>query len=60
VYGSIGAIIALMILIYINTLVVLVGFDLNTSIEKAAISASKQGNKPQTGLQENTLNTTAE
>lgn len=60
VYGSIGAIIALMILIYINTLVVLVGFDLNTSIEKAAISASKQSNKQKTSLQENTLNAPVE
>lgn len=35
VYGSIGAIIALMILIYINVLTVIVGFELNVSIEKA-------------------------
>jgi len=35
VYGSIGAIIALMILIYINVLTVIVGFELNISIEKA-------------------------
>lgn len=41
VYGSIGAIIALMILIYINTLVVLVGFELNTSIDRAHINAKE-------------------
>lgn len=35
VYGSIGAIIALMILIYINILTIIVGFELNVSIEKA-------------------------
>lgn len=45
VYGSIGAIIALLILIYINTLVILVGFDLNTSIDKAEITARKQKEK---------------
>ncbi|MBL7812291.1 MAG: YihY/virulence factor BrkB family protein [Bacteroidetes bacterium] len=39
VYGSIGAIIALMVLIYINSLVIIVGFELNTSIDKARISA---------------------
>lgn len=42
VYGSIGAIIALMVLIYINTLVVIVGFELNTSIDKAHIQAEEQ------------------
>lgn len=39
VYGSIGAIIALMVLIYINTLVVLVGFELNNSIDKAHLTS---------------------
>lgn len=53
VYGSIGAIIALMILIYINTLVILVGFDLNTSIEKATISAEQ--NKKRSYIKENKL-----
>ena len=32
-YGSIGAIIVMMLLIYFNTLCVLVGFELNKSIE---------------------------
>jgi membrane protein len=42
IYGSIGAIIALMVLIYINCLLVIVGFDLNTSIDKARITKAKQ------------------
>jgi len=41
IYGSIGAIIALMVLIYINCLVVIVGFELNTSIDKARITKNK-------------------
>jgi membrane protein len=41
IYGSIGAIIALMVLIYINCLVVIVGFELNTSIDKARITKKK-------------------
>ena len=41
IYGSIGAIIALMVLIYINCLVVIVGFDLNTSIDKARMSKAR-------------------
>ncbi len=44
VYGSIGAIIALMVLIYINTLVVIVGFELNTSIDKAHILFEEREN----------------
>lgn len=38
VYGSIGAILALMVLIYINILIILIGFELNTSIDKAELS----------------------
>ncbi|MFZ9756115.1 MAG: YihY/virulence factor BrkB family protein, partial [Bacteroidia bacterium] len=37
IYGSIGAIIALLILIYINVLAIIVGFELNASIEKAGL-----------------------
>lgn len=44
VYGSIGAIIALMILIFINLLTIIVGFELNVSIEKALASAKKNKN----------------
>ncbi len=39
IYGSIGAIIALMILIYINILTIIVGFELNVSIEKAKMKS---------------------
>lgn len=55
VYGSIGAILALMVLIYINTLVVLVGFDLNASIEKAAHSAKNRKKQAEPKLQANTF-----
>ncbi len=41
VYGSIGAIIALMVLIYINTFSMIIGFELNTSIDKAEIARVK-------------------
>ncbi|MFN5218834.1 MAG: YihY/virulence factor BrkB family protein [Sphingomonadales bacterium] len=41
IYGSIGAIIALMVLIYINCLVIIVGFELNTSIDKASITKKR-------------------
>lgn len=44
VYGSIGAIIALMILIYINVLTIIVGFELNVSIEKALIQKERKSN----------------
>jgi membrane protein len=37
IYGSIGAILALMVLIYINVFLVIIGFELNTSIDKAEI-----------------------
>ena len=42
IYGSIGAIIALLILIYINVLAVIVGFELNASIEKAGLFSQSQ------------------
>lgn len=44
IYGSIGAIIALMILIYINTLSIIVGFELNTSIDKASLQQKINAN----------------
>ncbi|MFN5547345.1 MAG: YihY/virulence factor BrkB family protein, partial [Bacteroidota bacterium] len=44
VYGSIGAIIALMILIYINVLTIIVGFELNVSIEKALAQRERTKN----------------
>lgn len=45
IYGSIGAILALMVLIYINVFLVIIGFELNTSIDKAEIrQANRQRN----------------
>jgi membrane protein len=35
-YGSVGTLLVLMILIYVNSFVVLIGFELNRSIDKAA------------------------
>ncbi len=37
IYGSIGAIIVLLIIIYVNTLSLIVGFELNSSIDKARV-----------------------
>jgi len=45
IYGSIGAIIALMVLIYINCLVIIVGFELNASIDKARITSLRNEEK---------------
>ena len=45
VYGSIGAILALMVLIYINILIILIGFELNASIDKAEISKQRKLNR---------------
>jgi membrane protein len=44
VYGSIGVLIVIMMLIYINTYILLLGYELNVSIDKAAEETSK-GNK---------------
>ena len=35
-YGSVGTLLVLMILIYVNCFVVLIGFELNRSIDKAS------------------------
>ena len=40
IYGSIGAILALMVLIYINVFLVIIGFELNTSIDRAEIRSA--------------------
>lgn len=45
VYGSIGAIIALMILIYINVLTIIVGFELNVSIEKSLAQQERRNKR---------------
>ena len=50
VYGSIGAIIALMILIYINMLTIIVGFELNVSIEQALAQRDKRAKRLNEGL----------
>lgn len=47
VYGSIGAIIALMVLLYINILSMIIGFELNTSIDKAELKKQLQKSKNQ-------------
>lgn len=42
VYGSIGAILALMVLIYLNVMIILIGFELNASIDKVEISKKRK------------------
>lgn len=39
IYGGIGSFLALMVLVYINMLLIIVGFELNASIEKAHLNA---------------------
>lgn len=39
IYGGIGSFLALMVLVYINMLLIIVGFELNASIEKAVLHA---------------------
>lgn len=51
-YGSIGAIIVLMALIYINSLVLLIGFELNVSIKTLKSRAEKRDAKEKTELAE--------
>ena len=41
-YGSIGTVIVLMALIYINSLVLLIGFELNVSIKTLRSRATKR------------------
>lgn len=45
IYGSIGAILALMVLIYINVFLVIIGFELNTSIDRAEIRSARLAEK---------------
>lgn len=40
IYGGIGSFLALMVLVYINMLLIIVGFELNASIEKARLSSA--------------------
>ena len=41
-YGSIGSIIVLMVLIFINSLILLIGFELNVSIKSLKLIADKR------------------
>lgn len=45
VYGSIGTLIAFMVWIWLNTMVILIGFELNVSIVLGKISRAKNGIK---------------
>jgi membrane protein len=45
VYGSIGSIIAFMVWVWLNTLVILIGYELNVSILLGKISKAKNGSK---------------
>ena len=44
-YGSIGALIVVMMLIYINTYIILLGFELNVTIDKTIAQLGKDTNK---------------
>jgi membrane protein len=48
IYGSIGAIVALMLLIYVNIYAILIGFELNHSINKASIEKLRTQKKMNT------------
>lgn len=50
IYGSLGSIIVLMIWVYINSYVLLIGFEINTSIE--ILQRKKEANKGDTGEEE--------
>ena len=52
IYGSIGTIIVLMALIYINSLVLLIGFELNVSIKSLKIIAIERDMKEKDALQQ--------
>jgi membrane protein len=44
IYGSIGTVLIIMILIYINSLILLIGFELNVSIMKLKLNAKEKAN----------------
>jgi membrane protein len=48
VYGSIGAVIVVMMLIYINTYIILLGFELNVTIDKTISVIRKNNHKIKT------------
>jgi membrane protein len=41
-YGSIGALLVVLMLIYINTFILLLGYDINVAIERALSQAKKR------------------
>jgi membrane protein len=41
-YGSIGALLVVLMLIYINTFILLLGYDINVAIERALTQAKKK------------------
>jgi membrane protein len=45
VYGSIGTILILMLLIYFNSLVILIGYELNVSIHHLKVMAEERSEK---------------
>jgi membrane protein len=48
-YGSIGTVLILMVLIFINSLVLLIGFELNVSISSLKKIADERKDKPLDG-----------
>lgn len=48
VYGSIGTLMAFMVWIWLNTLVILIGYDLNVSVLLGKISRQENGSKKKT------------
>lgn len=51
VYGSIGTVIIIMTLIYFNSLILLIGYELNVSIMQLILQAEKRIEKEKTGLE---------
>ncbi len=51
VYGSIGTVLVMLMLIYINSLILLIGFELNLSIMLLRLEADKQKQKTMGGLE---------
>jgi membrane protein len=50
-YGSIGTVLIMMLLIYFNSLVLLIGFELNVSISSLKKLADERKNKPIDGIE---------
>lgn len=49
IFGSIGTVLILMLLIYFNSLILLIGFELNVSISSLKKIADERNNKPSDG-----------